>query len=36
MSINSKDMIKLIDLNPVNNRIDYEVLEVFQCNGYIS
>ena len=34
MSIKSIDMMKLIDLNPVNNKINYEVLETFQCKGY--
>lgn len=34
MSAKSEDMIKLIGLEPVENRIDYEVLEIFQCNGY--
>ncbi|MBZ9623676.1 acetylxylan esterase [Clostridium sp. FP2] len=34
MSTNSKEMVKLIDLKPVSSRIDYGVLETFQCNGY--
>lgn len=34
MSTNSERMIKLIDLEPVSNRIDYEILETSQCNGY--
>jgi len=34
MKTKSEDMLKLIDLNPVNNIIDYEILEVFQCDGY--
>lgn len=34
MSTNSERMIKLIGLEPVSNRIDYEILEISQCNGY--
>lgn len=34
MSINRKEMIKLIGLEPVNCIIDYEVLETVQCDGY--
>lgn len=34
MSTNCEKMIKLIDLEPVSNKIDYEILEISQCNGY--
>lgn len=34
MSTNKEKMVKLIGLEPVSNRIDYEVLETVQCNGY--
>ncbi|WFA08965.1 acetylxylan esterase [Tissierella sp. Yu-01] len=34
MGANSEKMKKLIGLEPVNNKIDYEILEISQCNGY--
>lgn len=34
MSTNNEKMVKLISLDPVSKRIDYEVLETTQCNGY--
>jgi dienelactone hydrolase len=34
MSTNCEKMIKLIGLEPVSNKIEYEILEISQCNGY--